>query len=94
MEEFFASQPDAVSLSEHDLMIARINDEHARRTALEEQRQVLLKKKQALVAENKKKRDELDILDKEVEKFINGSSAVQKLFDAKTQKDQKEQQQG
>lgn len=94
MEEFLESQQDAASLDEHELMIARINDEHTRRTALEEQRQGLLKRKQALVAENKKKRDELDILDKEVEKFINGSNAVQKLFDAKALKDQKEQQQG
>jgi len=73
------------------MMVARINDEHTQRSALEEQRQGLLKKKQALIAENKKKKDELDHLDKEVEKFISGSGAVQKLFEAKEQKDLKEQ---
>jgi len=72
-------------------MTARIDHEHAQRLALEEQRQGLLKKKQALVAENKKKKDELDLLDKEIEKFVNGSVAVQNVFDAKEQKESKEQ---
>ena len=74
-------------ISDHDMTIARINDEHAQRQALEEQRQSLLKRKQSLVAENKLKKDELDSLDKEVEKFIASSAAVQKIFDAKDQKE-------
>lgn len=68
-------------------MIARINHEHVQRQALEEQRQGLLKKKQSLIAENKKKKDELDSLDKEVEKFLLGAATVQKIFDTRLQKE-------
>lgn len=58
-------------------MIARINHEHAEREALEQERQGLLKKKQSLIADNKKRKDDLASLDKDLEKFIDvGSSAV------------------
>lgn len=87
MNEFLSSHPESSEAGDHDLMIARIEDEHQRRQALEEQRQELLKKKQALLAENKKKREELDALDKEIEKFVNSSSAVQKIFENRDQKE-------
>ena len=86
-EQFLDTHPELNDVSEHDVMIARINDEHARRQSMEEQRLGLLKKKQALIAENKKKKDELDALDKEIEKYINGGEVVQKVFDARMQKD-------
>ena len=54
-------------------MIARINHEHAEREALEQERQVLLKTKQGLIADNKKRRDDLANLDKDLEKFIDVS---------------------
>jgi THO complex subunit 5 len=38
---------------------------------LEEQRQGLLKKKQGLIADNKKRKDDLANLDKDLEKFID-----------------------
>jgi hypothetical protein len=41
--------------------------------ALEEQRQGLLKKKQGLIADNKKRKDDLANLDKDLEKFIDVS---------------------
>ncbi|KAL1304920.1 hypothetical protein AAFC00_003834 [Neodothiora populina] len=81
VEVFLAANPDYQNADEHNLMIARINHEHAERQALEEQRQQLLKKKQSLIAENNKKKDELAALDKEVEKFLNGGAAVQKRFE-------------
>jgi len=86
-EQFLDTHPELNDVSEHDVMIARINDEHVRRQSMEEQRLGLLKKKQALIAENKKKKDELDALDKEIEKYINGGEVVQKVFDARMQKD-------
>ena len=52
-------------------MVARINDEHAQREALEQARQGLLKKKQGLIANNKKRRDDLANLDRDLEKFID-----------------------
>jgi len=52
-------------------MTARIDHEHAEREALESQRQGLLKKKLGLVAENKKRKDDLAALDKDLETFID-----------------------
>ena len=52
-------------------MIARINHEHAEREKLEQARQELLKRKQALIAENKKRKDDLANLDQDLEKFID-----------------------
>ena len=54
-------------------MVARIEHEHAERQALEEQRQCLLKKKQGLIAGNKKRKEDLANLDKDLEKFIDVS---------------------
>ena len=52
-------------------MIARINHEHAEREKLEQARQELLKRKQALIAENKKRKDDLANLDVDLERFID-----------------------
>lgn len=55
-------------------MVARIEDERGEREALEQQRQELLKRKQKLIAENKKRREDLANLDNDLEKFIDVSS--------------------
>jgi hypothetical protein len=55
-------------------MVARIEHERAEREALEEQRLELQKRKQKLIAENKKRSDDLANLDKDLEKFIDVSS--------------------
>lgn len=52
-------------------MAARIEDERTEREALEQQRQELLKRKQKLIAENKKRREDLANLDNDLEKFID-----------------------
>jgi hypothetical protein len=54
-------------------MTARINHEHAEREALEQARQGLLKKKQVLIADNKKRKDDLANLDQDLERFIDVS---------------------
>ena len=56
---------------EKTLMLARINHELAEREALEQQRQGLLKRKQVLIAENKKRKDDLASLDQDLENFID-----------------------
>ena len=55
-------------------MFARINHELAEREALEQERQGLLKKKQGLIADNKKRKDDLASLDRELEGFIDVSA--------------------
>lgn len=71
VEEFLALHPEHKESNEHEIMIARINHEHAEREKLEQARQELLKRKQALIAENKKRRDNLASLDQDLERFID-----------------------
>jgi hypothetical protein len=73
-EEFVAQHPEHADADEDALMVARINHERAEREALEQQRLELQKRKQKLIAENKKRRDDLANLDKDLEKFIDVSS--------------------
>jgi hypothetical protein len=54
-------------------MVARIEHERAEREALEQQRQELLKRKAKLIAENKRRKDDLANLDKDLERFIDVS---------------------
>ena len=63
------------------MMVARINHEHSEREALEQARQELLKQKQALIAENKKRKEDLANLDKDLEKFIDAAKPIQKTFE-------------
>ncbi|EEQ29326.1 conserved hypothetical protein [Microsporum canis CBS 113480] len=74
VEEFIALHPEHANSDEHELTIARINHEHAEREKLEQARQELLKKKQALIAENKKRKEDLASLDQDLERFIDVSS--------------------
>lgn len=59
---------------EDALMKARIEHEHKERLALEEKRQGLLKRKQGLIAENNKRKEDLAKLDESLEKFIEVSA--------------------
>lgn len=71
VEQFLAENPQHAELDEVALTIARIDHEHSERLALEEQRQGLLKKKQSLISDNKKRKEDLANLDKDLEKFID-----------------------
>lgn len=75
VEEFLALHPEHADDDENDLMVARINHERTEREALEQQRVELQKRKQKLIADNKKRRDDLANLDKDLEKFIDVSSS-------------------
>lgn len=76
VEEFLAKQPQHADADENALMAARIEDERTEREALEQQRQELLKRKQKLIAENKKRREDLANLDNDLEKFIDVSYSM------------------
>lgn len=71
VEEFFELFPEHRESDSHELMIARINHEHAEREKLEQARQELLKRKQALIAENNKRKEDLASLDQDLERFID-----------------------
>ncbi|KAH6675620.1 Fms-interacting protein-domain-containing protein [Halenospora varia] len=81
VEQFLAENPQHAELDEVALTIARIDHEHSERLALEEQRQGLLKKKQSLISDNKKRKEDLANLDKDLEKFIDAAKPIQKTFE-------------
>jgi THO complex subunit 5 len=70
-EQFINQFPDHASDDENDLMFARIEHERVERETLEQQRQELLKRKQKLIADNKRRKDDLANLDNDLEKFID-----------------------
>ncbi|PIG84292.1 GPI transamidase component PIG-S [Aspergillus arachidicola] len=74
VEEFLTLFPEHRDSDAHELMIARINHEHAEREKLEQARQELLKRKQALIAENNKRKEDLASLDQDLERFIDTTS--------------------
>ncbi|KAG6019626.1 hypothetical protein E4U19_001862 [Claviceps sp. Clav32 group G5] len=81
VDEFLAQHPDHAGDDENELMMARIEHEHAEREALEQQRQELLKRKQKLIAENKRRKDDLANLDHDLEKFIDAAKPILELFE-------------
>lgn len=72
-EDFISNHPEIIANDPHDLMKQRLYDERAQREALELQRKELLLKKQRLIAENKKRKEDLESLDEQLKKFIEAS---------------------
>ena len=75
IEEFLQLHQEHTADDEKSLMFARISHELSEREALEQARQGLLKKKQSLIADNKKRKDDLASLDKDLETFIDVNMA-------------------
>lgn len=73
VEEFLTQHPEHAEADENELMYARIEQERLEREDLEQRRQELLKRKQKLIAENKRRKDDLANLDQDLEKFIDVS---------------------
>lgn len=71
VEEFLALFPDAAAKDDNQLMHARIEHERGEREKLESHRQDLLKRKQKLIAENTRRKEDLANLDQNLEKFID-----------------------
>lgn len=80
VEEFLSLHPEHQDADENTLMVARIEHERAERETLEQQRQELLKRKLKLVAENKKRKDDLANLDKQLEAFIDAAQPIRTIF--------------
>ncbi|KJZ77862.1 hypothetical protein HIM_02499 [Hirsutella minnesotensis 3608] len=81
VDEFLAQHPQYAEVGENELMVARIDHERAEREALEQQRQELLKRKQKLIADNKRRKDDLANLDQDLEKFIDAAKPIMELFE-------------
>ncbi|KAK5990930.1 THO complex subunit tho5 [Cladobotryum mycophilum] len=81
IEEFLAQHPEHANSDENMLMFARIEHEREEREALEQRRQELLKRKQKLIADNKRRKDDLANLDQDLEKFIDAAKPILELFE-------------
>ncbi|KAF6227112.1 hypothetical protein HO133_008553 [Letharia lupina] len=79
--DFLEMHPEHTEDDEKTTMFARINHELSERELLEQERQGLLKKKQGLIADNKKRKDDLASLDKDLETFIDAAKPIQKIFE-------------
>lgn len=84
VEEFLALRPEYADADDDERMFARIEHEREEREILEQRRQELLKRKQKLIAENKRRKDDLANLDQDLEKFIDVSSEINHLADRYT----------
>ncbi|OAA68473.1 THO complex, subunit 5 [Niveomyces insectorum RCEF 264] len=81
VEEFLALHPELADADEAALMTARIAHEKQERETLDRQKNELLKKKLKLMTENKKRKEDLANLDKDLENFIDAAKPIQALFD-------------
>ncbi|KAG6002407.1 hypothetical protein E4U21_003112 [Claviceps maximensis] len=81
VDEFLAQHPDHAEDDENELMVARIDHERTEREALEQQRSELLRRKQTLIAENKRRKNDLANLDQDLEKFIDAAKPILELFE-------------
>lgn len=73
-DQFLEAHQDARELSPQDLMRARLQHEKEERLRLESVRSELTAKKAALVSENKKRKHDLEALEKQLNTFIGVSS--------------------
>ncbi|KAK6334801.1 hypothetical protein TWF718_010246 [Orbilia javanica] len=78
--DYISRYPEHADKDPHELMKLRLADERAVREELEIQRKQLIAKKQALIAENKKRKDDLASLDEHLKKFIESSKPIQETF--------------
>lgn len=81
VEEFLEKFPEHKDSDEVALTIARIEHEHKEREQLEQMRQQLLRRKQALISDNRKRKDDLAGLDKMLENFIDAAKPIQKTLE-------------
>lgn len=84
--EFLEEHPECAEMEEHELTLARIEDERVKRAELEGRRAELVKRKEELVRETAAKKEELGKLDAEVEKWVAGQDVARKMFEAREKK--------
>ena len=80
LESFLDLHPELIDADPHEIMVKRIEHEHGEREALESQRQGLLKKKQGLIADNKRRKEDLASLDADLERFIDAAKPIREVF--------------
>jgi len=80
LPEFVSLFPEYAEKAEHEVMIGRIEHEHKVRIEMEGRRQELLKRKQELVKENQKRKERMDKLVVDVEKFTQAAEPIEKAF--------------
>ncbi|EPX75170.1 THOC5 protein [Schizosaccharomyces octosporus yFS286] len=79
-EEFLKEHSDLQNANDHEIMIARLQDELTERQRLSGLKQDLLKRKATLISENKAKRIKLEKLDEKLEAFFRSVVPVQEYY--------------
>lgn len=79
-EEFIVLHPAAKDLSPRDLMHARLQHEKDERLKLEAVRKDLLAKKAALIAENKRRKNDLESLEAQLQNFVSTAENIKSIF--------------
>lgn len=77
---FLQDRPDARGMSYRDLMEARLLHERDERVRLEDVRKGLLTRKSELIAENKKRKSDLESLEQQLTSFINSAENISAIF--------------
>ncbi|KAK9354839.1 Fms-interacting protein-domain-containing protein [Lipomyces doorenjongii] len=75
-----AEDRNELRLNQHKLMLARLEDERTRRLKMEENRKELSQIRSSLVAENKKRKEDLESLDAQLQRFIESATPIQNVF--------------
>lgn len=79
-EEFLKTHPEGRDLAARDLMLARLGHEKDERLRLEEVRKELGAKKSALIAENKRRKGDLESLEAQLKAFISSAENIESIF--------------
>ncbi|EPY49470.1 THOC5 protein [Schizosaccharomyces cryophilus OY26] len=79
-EEFLKDHSELQNATDHEVMIARLQDELKERQRLSGLKQDLLKRKATLISENKAKRIKLEKLDDKLEAFFRSVIPVQEYY--------------
>ena len=79
-QEEFAQLTDLTGKSAHEIMLARLRDELTKREEAEEENKRLVQRRADLVAENKKKKEDLEDLDTKLKAFISSAMPIKQVF--------------
>lgn len=79
--DFFVINPEAKSLNGRDLMLGRLAQEKGERLHLEGVKKELIAKKAALIAENKRRKGDLESLEAQLQSFVAASEKIQSIFE-------------
>lgn len=80
-EDFLKLKPECRDLDAPQLMQARLDHEKEERLRLDSVRKDLLSRKSALIQENKKRKNDLEALEKQLTRFVSSAGDISSMFE-------------